>query len=487
MSFASLFSFPPENILTLVAPHFFGNMHSVEYWGRSYYWEATAFVGVGAVVLAVAGFAHGASQRRRLWLTMALLLFVIALGGYTPLFVLLYKYVPGFARFRSHNRFIYESTLFAALLASAGLDAILQGVKISRAVVMAAWVLAAIVGVLAAAAWVPPGSIEHFAILAHPAQVLAQTSLGIAAAVAILAAIAVSLCSRSHRWGYALALLAVIELVSFGRTMVTTFRLSNACPPVLQAWRRAHPGDFRVLQLAYPYDSAMALGAYEVWGYDPVVLRRYSELLTASQGGDVNNPRMSLSFDRPTSVVRLLGCRYLLAKMPGRVVAYPIYGALPPASIIYSYYLLQDRNQIFDLLLSPSFDGRGVVVLERRPGIALGQPTATPSVSLKWLDTDSMEVEATTQAAGILLVNETYSHFWRATALPGSVQQSYAIQPGDYTQIAIPVQAGRHRIYLNYCPPLFKVGADLSILALIAFLGLTIYVWRSPVPKAARQ
>ena len=37
--FASTFSFPPENLLTLILPNWFGNAYRVPYWGRWFYWE----------------------------------------------------------------------------------------------------------------------------------------------------------------------------------------------------------------------------------------------------------------------------------------------------------------------------------------------------------------------------------------------------------------------------------------------------------------
>lgn len=42
--YAAMFSFPPENLLTLLAPGFFGDMRSQTYWGRCYLWETSLFL-----------------------------------------------------------------------------------------------------------------------------------------------------------------------------------------------------------------------------------------------------------------------------------------------------------------------------------------------------------------------------------------------------------------------------------------------------------
>jgi len=501
--FVSQYSFPPENLLTLVAPHLFGDMSHVAYWGRWEYWEATGFIGVTALVLAALGFLHGAPSRRKLWLTIAVLLLVVALGKYTPVLYVLYRIVPGFAKFRSHNRFIYEATIFLALLSAAGLDAILRNRKLSRTPAFTSGTIALLLAGLAAGAHYygvylyvgirKLGDLTYIerSYYTYPyfatALNLAVTSLLATSGVAALVTIALVLCSGSRRWGYALALLSIIQLVSFSRTMVTTFSLSDAYPPSLRAWYNAHPGDFRILPFGFPYNSAIGLGAYDIWGYDPVVQRRYSEVITASQNINANLATMYIQFKHPSTLFGVLGCRYVLSNTPDGVIEFPIRDALPGALIVYNYDLVQSRSLIFDVLLSPSFDGRRVVVLEQPPAITPGQTQAPAWVKLRWLNTDSMVVEADTKAPGILLVNETYSRFWKATPLSGSAQRSYSVQPGNYTQIAIPVQAGRHRIRLAYSPPLFHVGSAISLVSVILFLGLSGYVWRRPIKGQASQ
>ena len=60
-SFAAMFSFPPENLITLVAPFFFGDIQVFPYWGRCYLWEMCLFTGVSGFFLAL----YGAVSRER--------------------------------------------------------------------------------------------------------------------------------------------------------------------------------------------------------------------------------------------------------------------------------------------------------------------------------------------------------------------------------------------------------------------------------------
>jgi hypothetical protein len=96
--FASVFWFPPENFLTLLAPKFFGPVS--RYWGRwLLLWEMCLFIGVTGLLLAIYGAiaprspasveagrsgAEGERPKRRFSLAMALTLLVLALGAWLP-------------------------------------------------------------------------------------------------------------------------------------------------------------------------------------------------------------------------------------------------------------------------------------------------------------------------------------------------------------------------------------------------------------------
>ncbi|HLE17930.1 MAG TPA: hypothetical protein VI728_06565, partial [Syntrophales bacterium] len=120
--FSSMFSFPPENFLTLLSPFFFGDMTKVPYWGRCYLWEMSLFFGITGFGLAIYGAFCGDSKIRRFSITMIIILLILALGAHTPLFRILYDWFPGFDKFRGTSKFIFPASLFLAMLAGLGLD-----------------------------------------------------------------------------------------------------------------------------------------------------------------------------------------------------------------------------------------------------------------------------------------------------------------------------------------------------------------------------
>ena len=124
---AGSFSLPPENLLTLLAPNFFGSMNNDTYWGAVYLWEMTVFISVTGLILAVYGFICGKlNSNRFIFGVLAMIMFILAIGSHTPLFKLLYNYVPGFNRFRGSSKFIYPMTLFMLMLTGIGLDSLFR-------------------------------------------------------------------------------------------------------------------------------------------------------------------------------------------------------------------------------------------------------------------------------------------------------------------------------------------------------------------------
>ena len=95
---------------------------------------------------------------KRTWIPIAALLIVLllALGVHTPLYQVLYEFVPGFNKFRSVSKFIFTASLFLALLAAMGFDRLLRRKNAETQFVLAVFVVAA--SLAGAASWALPAS-----------------------------------------------------------------------------------------------------------------------------------------------------------------------------------------------------------------------------------------------------------------------------------------------------------------------------------------
>ena len=302
-AFAATFSFPPENLLTLLAPGFFGDMTNFSFWGKSYLWEVSLFFGVTGLVLAICGVVYGDKRAKRFSLAMVLILVLLALGSYSPLFGFLYSVVPGFDRFRGNAKFNVHAMIFLALLAGVGLDALLRsGRRPARlpAFLAAAGVALAVTATVvlrpdasgAAPLWwrgfmqgaqlsgesyLAPEIAADPAFVRHAAAA-ALGGLQIAAGMLLLLAALLFATRYGRPAVYALAVLAVAEVFIFARASLATFDPQETRNPSIERVLKEHPGDYRILNFVDP-NAASSLGAYDIWGYAWGVSLRYAEFM----------------------------------------------------------------------------------------------------------------------------------------------------------------------------------------------------------------
>jgi len=122
------YSLPLYQIPILFFPFAYGgfsrSLYSAHYYGDWNLWELTGYVGLLPWMLAGIGIVV---WRNRLhvwvWVTVAVLAFLLALGDQTPLIELMYV-LPGYSKFRAHARHLVELALALSVLAGLGIAAV---------------------------------------------------------------------------------------------------------------------------------------------------------------------------------------------------------------------------------------------------------------------------------------------------------------------------------------------------------------------------
>ncbi len=489
--FATSFSFPPENLITLLVPTVLGDITHLEYWGRWFFWDATAFMGVIGLLLAIHGALRGGREARH-YLWVALALTVIALGRYTPLYALLYEGVPGLDRFRAPSKFLFQASLFAALLTGFGVDRLLASGRGARR--LGAVALAAAAPLAGAAIWLhlelaEPGAGAFGrllatmpdrsdtggfwpqlqpALFAPEAGAFAVRSLWIGVASAVLSA-ALLLARRRIRFAaHVVVLLGVAEVFLFAATHRDSFAPSELRPPRLRKVYARVPQTERVFDesgLNRPLDEGVA----SVWGYDPVILRRYAEFMAWAQ------PEIQTPLDLTAGLGEsfhprfdLLRCR--VERRGSRLL--PRAEPLPQLLLLRDYRVTETGDATLEALFAPNFEPARTVLLEREPEPAPRAGGGRDRVELLDASTDHLSIAAELASPAILLITDAYSTGWRAVSLaPPAPQAHYEVLPADHALRAIPLAAGSHRLRVEYAPPGFLVGRWLSAASSTLFLG----------------
>jgi len=507
---AGSFSFPPENLLTILSPNFFGPLADYTYWGACDLSEMTLFVSVTALVLAAYGLVCSKSNYRYILAVLVLITFTLALGSHTPLFRFLYNYVPGFDKFRGSSKFIYPATLFMLMLTAIGLDTLsLQPRFIRRAsiITFAMAVLIALAGwsvrhsaqqTGVSAGWwanfmldVRNTAIEKcelhrqsqdykdpkfIAAAGHRAAMSLYLAAGICAAVSAL----IWARQYSGRVVYAIALLLLAELLYFAWPLRTTFSLTDAYPPEIEKFLAKPKGNFRVLNPICA-NLGMSRGAYDIGGYDSMILRRYAELMSFAAGQNPDSATANtvglICISNPliNRLYQMLRCCFIFYETSDGVHLTTIKQPLQRFNLLTDYRVLTGRDVILKAMADPLFDPAKTVILESEPSC---KPAGNPAGHIRIINesTDHLTIEGQIENPVILLITDSYHRDWSARALPGSIQAKYEVLPADYALRAVPLMAGTHRFRMEYCPPLFYIGLWVSILSLTAYLAAWIWL-----------
>jgi hypothetical protein len=485
--FASMLSLPPENFVTLLAPDFLGQV--AKYWGRWYLWETSLFIGVAGFVLAI--YATIRCERGTKWRPLIVLCvaFLLALGAYTPLFSFLYTWVPGFDRFRSISKFSFLASLFLCLLAASGLHRLFRQKRIETPFIAAVFAGAVALGVVGwwtarTGSW--PGLMNASRVSGQSylfpqlyadtefvaqSQHLAAMSLFVAAGVCALLGIILAFARREPRALFGVIVLGAAEMFVFAHSTRATFDSATIVNPDEKRFLEEHAGDYRIMNVANP-NSAMLIGAQDMWGYEATVVRRYAEFMTWSQGGDPDQTMSYVKFIRYDPLFAMLRLRYVLGQRGNEL---EIGDAPEPAMshlhIVSSYRVLPDRNAIFDAMRSATFDSAREVILESEPEPKPSPAESAGTARIVAASTDALEIEVDVDQPAILLVTDAFTPSWRAVALSGSVQTNYKLLPANYILRAVPLLAGHHHLRIEYARDALTIGKWISILATLAFLA----------------
>jgi hypothetical protein len=447
------------------------------------------YLGVGAVLLA--GYAVARNGRRaRGWLLGIALVLALCVGSYTPVYTLLYEYVPGFTLFRVPQRF-YPIALFAvAVLAGIGVDYWLRDGLITRhfrlfALVLGVVYLGSIVVDVALGGRLP------FHVL--PYALVAPLLVGI------------MLLAR-WRWRYAALLLVLLaDLWAADHSLIRPSAESielRGDPLVSALAERAQPGE----RAFAPYAGVSLLALLDAGipaadGSEPIQVKRYATFLARASGCDfagysVGAPPTRASADAVKACPALRANIAMLHLLNVRFVILPEATLSPDYPVIYqdaervAYDIgtgrgrawlsgttqLADATTCLDVLASRA--ATDVTVIEAPPpnDDAL---TVGGSVSLDVRRIPNGEAFIVqTEGAALLVRSEAYASGWTAT-LNG---EAAAVIPANCALQGVWLPgAGRYQVVFSYAPTLFFIGAAISAgtaLLLLAAAGWMLLVRR---------
>lgn len=509
--YATGFSMPVAELFTTILPEFNGVLQ--QYWGSNFFKLHTEYLGASVVLLALIGATDRTRRRTVAGLAVILVLFLlISLGGNTPFYRLWYEVMPMMQKVRAPGMAFFLVALPVAVFAGFGVDRLLAQRATSGAILGIGGALAA-VAVLGVA-----GVLQELAAsLADPAQLervfanepaLRSASLRLLLVATAATAVAWSINSGRLRGAAAVALLAIVvtgDLWAVDRKFFH-YRQAGApvfpTDPVVTALQQAEK-PYRVLDLPFPqlggpvYPGSVLMG-YEipqVLGYHGFELRYYDELL-----GGKNVWRNLLS----PQVMDLVAARFLILReaqpLPGwHQVAQAeesAYGGpavlmerdtVPPYARVVGAAARLPEEQVIPTLLDPGFPVDRLALYSDTASItpaplAEGVPAPSPSSAsiTAWAPgAIDVAIQPAPADTSYLVVAENWYSGWTARVN----DRPAAVHRADHTFLSVVLPPGATTVRFRYDSDSYDRGRLITLLAVLASLGLCAAGLRRP--KAA--
>ena len=506
-------SMPPEELISYAIPGFFGLSRQEEgdravpgqayYWGRMVMSQTSDYLGLAAVLLAPVGFWR---RRDRIgWILggVAFLTIIMALGGYTPVYRLMFEYLPGFSSFRVPKMILCVTALAVAVLAGRGLDEFCAESSQNRLrllgwplVVTAGLLLCVLVLALFPTLVIDPlrqlleaGTRYQSAGVPLAVERVAQMKQETVLALAWSSGYTLVLTGLVVRPRWRLWLLLVLLLLVFGDLWRVNRRFMVVTTPPAADRQAAKNEIVRFLEPRIGMDRIQPVDEQEPQYYSDYQLPTLASYVTVSE------QRYRAFLDRfrlMSGMPDLMNVRYLVLSKESFAREYPrlktkyhpVFTAatgsvvlenqrcLPKAWTVSTVERLNRPGEMLARLEDRSFDpGRvGLVEGEIPKGMTFQGDTRDDRVTITRYQPNRIDLNVHVTGNRLLILGEKYYNWWYVMidGVPATVV------PVDHILRGVYIPAGSHQVHWSFDPLPFKIGRYLTLAGSLALITLWV-------------
>lgn len=497
---------PIKNLVSFLAPDFFGNPVTGNYWGSIQYQEATGYFSGIALALVIAGvFSKKRDWRSKLFLTLFFGSILLAFDN--PISRLVYQLRVPLLSTGYASRWLIITAFSGAFLSASFVERIDQR-KLKFVLLALLGILILIYGLI----WKKILPIDPAnASVALRNLLLPISLLGAGAAVAVVVA------NKNLAKWLLLALVAfdlgrfTIKFTPFSDPGYTTRSI-----PVFE-YIKSQTNIDRVISEGdpiLPANTWMYSGLYSPTGYDPLLLKDYATFFHALNIGKTSFRDVESQFNNTTytrylnlanldsPLIDLVGAKYLLAVKydpwgkirpwgninqsklnPGRYkpvfedgesVVLQNQTVLPRISLFYLAETETDTQKAIEDLAT-GFDFKNKLLIAKA-GLRSFDRGQDDKVELVNYSADRIEMQTTTQNGAYLFLTDTYYPGWQVNV--NGVKGEILRADGVFRAVEVP--KGFADVEMVYSPDTFKFGTVVSLVSLATLLFL---VFKRPSKK----
>ena len=499
---------PLTQMVTLVAPDYFGNPGTYNYFGTGFYHERMMWFGLVPLFFVLMQCIRPEKKKHtRFFLIAFLITLSLVLALPSTWLVLYYMKLPLISTL-TPSRMMMLVTFCAAVLTAYGVESYWRGLK-SHAL----YIVTAIIGITIVLAGIYPFYFHHL----HPKYAVNMISLrNLVIPTASMGIIVIALYGSIIRKKFRPVGLAILGIVLLGNSYVfaqkflyfSERRFVYPETPVLRALQGLAGTDrFWTYENGYMeknFSTQYRLLSPE--GYDSITIRRYAEFIAFvnSHGKDMTPARSDAllpSTDHLNAILtdpyrkralELLDVRYIVQRLkPDRSekevapdpmglptvwhdMTFAIHentAVLPHAALYNAYSMIPNGKQELTTLFDPETDITKTVILEQIPGSFIPDAEATGTATITSYEPNTVRIRTQTSGAMMLFLSDAYFPGWNAY-IDGKQTPVYR---ADYAFRAAAVPKGDHVVEFRYEPMSWKLGI---IGTMIGILLLSIFTFK---------
>jgi hypothetical protein len=496
---------PWSKTITFLAPDYFGNHATKNYWGPQDYTSNTGFVGVAVFVLAsVAIFNSKFKQKVFLF---SLLLVSLLLAFPTPLSIAIWRSGIFGMNAASAHRSLVLFDLSMAILASFGIDVFHKGLRIrlSRTLLPSYLIITGFFLTTLYLYFFKNSFIQLTFSSNKPLYSVGLRNLVLPLAVLILITFILAIRKSFKNSIYIFLFLVIFESFRFGWKF-TPFSSRNIVypqTPILE-YLEGKNKPFRVTgNKVIPINMRMPYGIESLEGYDAVYPLRIAKFIAAVNSGlsDTNSQGRYATLENDTSpLLDLVNVKYYITlkldpknnpsangKIPARFnnnrfkevftdktsVILESKSALPRAFMVYKWEKLDSDDEILNRLLSTNFPLSEKILLKENPNIDNASSRPDSVVTYEQYDFQESVINTVTDLDGMLFISDSFYPGWHAQ-VDGKETKIYL---ADYAFMGIEIPKGKHSVKIYYNPESFRNGVIISVASLLSLVGFTSILW----------
>ena len=479
---------PYQHLIQIVAPDFFGNPTTYNYWGVWNYAEFVGFIGIIPLILATFGLISK-NRSKLFFVIIALISLLFALEN--PISKIPYTLNLPLISSMQPSRIIFLLVFTLASLSAIGLEFILKS-KFKKRFLYSPAVIVTILTALFLAAklggkfFPVTGNLDSASIAAR--------NLIFPFGIALIGLIL--FCSLLFKFPKKIIiilffLVTIVELFRFADKFTPFSKSSDIFPPTeVTNFLSQQQRPFRTMTIDRRILHPNTYSVYNIesaQGYDPLYLEKYAKLVSTwesqkhSEAGSFNRIVTPQQYD--SKIADLLNVKYVLSfdkisnpKLVkvfemGETRIYENKKVLPRAFFVENVEKVENEDQELEKLLDEKFDLKEYAVSSTLKYDGAANNT---EVSFDNYSDQSIVLSVATQQEAPLVTSTVFYPGW-SVYIDSRKQE---IEKVNFMFQAVLVPEGRHKVEFKYEPKSVYNGFRLAGIGVFLTLLATIYLWR---------